>query len=328
VDTRWTLDFIQQLIANQVEESLTLEYKAANALVRDSKSRDEITKDVSAMANSAGGVIIYGLQENRNGDLRLPERIDVIDQTALSKEWLEQVISNVRPRIQELKIYSLQVHPGRGIYVVEIPQSTTAHQAADKRYYKRYNFQSVAMEDHEVRDVMGRQQHPKIVLEFKVNKFRRSDRRKLPDGSLIERVDYKLIVTAVNEGTIYATYVNCFMDVPLIWYPHPMQEVVSRYQKTKVKDGVEYLEWSQNNTIRDVIRSTLGVGVLAGEDELGPARYDPILPGLTHSWEIELNENFETEVPLDSKINWVAYADNARPIRGVINREDIEICSA
>ena len=41
--------------------------------------------------------------------------------------------------------------------VVEIPKSLTAHQARDLRYYRRYNFESVAMVDYEIRDVMNRQ---------------------------------------------------------------------------------------------------------------------------------------------------------------------------
>ena len=39
------------------------------------------------------------------------------------------------------------------IYVVDIPQSNIAHQAFDKRYYKRFNFISTPMEDYEIRDI-------------------------------------------------------------------------------------------------------------------------------------------------------------------------------
>jgi hypothetical protein len=60
---RLTIEGIQALIRSRTEESLTLEYKAAKALTATGKRdfRDEISKDVSSMANSAGGRIIYGV---------------------------------------------------------------------------------------------------------------------------------------------------------------------------------------------------------------------------------------------------------------------------
>jgi hypothetical protein len=48
------------------------------------------------------------------------------------------------------------------VYVVEIPQSTTAHQASDFRYYRRYNFEAVPMYDYEIRDVMNRRRFPAV----------------------------------------------------------------------------------------------------------------------------------------------------------------------
>jgi predicted HTH transcriptional regulator len=63
---RLTIEDINVLIRSRTEESLTLEYKAAGALALTGKRdfRDEISKDVSSMANSAGGRIIYGVSED------------------------------------------------------------------------------------------------------------------------------------------------------------------------------------------------------------------------------------------------------------------------
>ena len=68
-------EYLLSLIENKVEESLNLEYKSAKALDRTAKATSEISKDVSAMANSHGGVIIYGISEN--DELRhFPKEID------------------------------------------------------------------------------------------------------------------------------------------------------------------------------------------------------------------------------------------------------------
>ena len=71
----WTESRIQNFITNEVEESLTLEYKAAEGLGKTDYQKKEITKDVSAMANAAGGLLIYGISEHQNLDKRhLPEK--------------------------------------------------------------------------------------------------------------------------------------------------------------------------------------------------------------------------------------------------------------
>ena len=55
----------QKMVDTEIEETLTLEYKASPALTRDSKNVLELCKDVSAMANSAGGQIISALGKTR-----------------------------------------------------------------------------------------------------------------------------------------------------------------------------------------------------------------------------------------------------------------------
>jgi len=164
----WNQKRIQAYIDNFVEESLTLDYKAADALERTDRKREQITKDVSAMANSDGGILIYGLKEyGDEARKHLAETIDPIDRTQFSKETLEQVIDNIRPLIPGLIIHPVQLNnSNEAAYVVEIPRSNTAHQAKDHRYYKRHNFISVPMEDYEVRDTMNRAAVPDAQADF------------------------------------------------------------------------------------------------------------------------------------------------------------------
>lgn len=150
---------LQRLVAEGIPESLTLDYKASPALAKDSKARDELCKDVSALANSAGGQIIYGIEEKDQKPVRVDE-----GNSGITREWIEQVIdSNVQPRMLGLIITPIQLEKGHG-YVLTVPQSTSrgAHQAPDKKYYKRQNFQSVAMEDYEIRDIMRRGSSPDL----------------------------------------------------------------------------------------------------------------------------------------------------------------------
>lgn len=69
-------DDLLALVENRVPESRTLEYKQTLPSTNDSE-RKEFLADVSAMANTTGGVIIYGLTTIREGnrDTGVPESL-------------------------------------------------------------------------------------------------------------------------------------------------------------------------------------------------------------------------------------------------------------
>ncbi|MCD9015178.1 AlbA family DNA-binding domain-containing protein [Parachryseolinea silvisoli] len=55
--TDFSFDDIRSLINNEVEESIHLDFKDAAALDKSDRKKDEISKDISAFANSDGGII-------------------------------------------------------------------------------------------------------------------------------------------------------------------------------------------------------------------------------------------------------------------------------
>jgi Putative DNA-binding domain len=164
----WLEADLLSLIATAEKESLSLDYKACDALGQSDGKKNEISKDVSAFANSAGGIIIYGVLE----DGFVPTKIDNgFDRTELSKEWLEQIItSRIQRQIDGIVVHEVDLpvsSPGRVAYVVSIPQSMRApHQASDKRFYKRHNFKSAPMEEYEIRDVSRRLDRPDLNISY------------------------------------------------------------------------------------------------------------------------------------------------------------------
>lgn len=207
----WTLDKINQYIADGIEENIHLDYKGSGSIAKSGEKKKEISKDVSAFANSDGGVIIYGVREFDELDKNhLPEKIDPIDANEFSKEWLEQVInSTISPTIQNVLITPIQVgkkEDNSVIYIVEIPKSNTAHQMNDKRYYRRYNFQSIAMEDWEIKDIINRLTKTQVKLYFTCMP---------PIKFLEEHPDMPTIsidVWAYNSGNIVIKYLDCYIE--------------------------------------------------------------------------------------------------------------------
>ena len=201
----WDKLDIEQLIASQRQEDINLDYKSSDSLEKNDGKKSEITKDVSSFANSDGGVIIYGVKEYDTTDKKhLPEKIDKgVDPSEFSREWLEQVInSGIKPKINGLRIKPIPLSSKSSIYVVYIPKSMTAHQAADKRYYKRYNFQSVSMEHYEIVDIMNRSILPNLQPSFVL---------KMASG-----LDYHYVLEVYlnNEGTTVIKNFSLELNLP------------------------------------------------------------------------------------------------------------------
>jgi predicted HTH transcriptional regulator len=153
IDLPTTLAEVQALIDTQVQESLHLDYKDSRAL---GNKASEITKDVSAFANADGGAIVYGVMEPNHVPVKIDERVD---HHKLSHEWLEQIVrSRITPRMDGLRIAPIRLTTYKSIYAVHIPKSYRGpHQEMhSKRYYKRYDFSSVPMDNYEITDIRNR----------------------------------------------------------------------------------------------------------------------------------------------------------------------------
>lgn len=299
----WSQAKIQNFIDSGIEESLTLEYKSGEALGRSAHQKKEITKDVSAMANSAGGSLIYGIREFGEIEKRhLPEKVLPVNRTEFPREWIEQIINSITPRIDGIVIHSVKLDSGESdvIYVVEIPPSNTAHQANDHRYYKRYNFQSVPMEDYEVRDVMFREQTPDVEVRFLIEVRSRA----VTDESAISN-DRNLIVEARNVGSSFAQYVACLLDVPV----EILRETKS---KINLKDGGRYYRHRLFN-----LNQEFG-------DENFKANF-PLLRNMSMSWRIPLQEDLAKIESGNPELKWKVFADNALPKEGKISVSEVEI---
>jgi hypothetical protein len=204
---------LQKLITDGVAESLTLDYKASASLGKESKQRDELCKDVTAFANSAGGQIIYGIREDKN----LPTELDDGADTSITKEWIEQVIdSRVQPRIDGLVITPIKLAKGLG-FVLTIPQaaSRAPHQAPDKKYYKRQNFQSSPMEDYEIRDTLRRATTPTLQTMLSIGGNNRARLEFAPRQEISKPLTLNVLVTNRSPQPAFHTLVYLGVDVEL-----------------------------------------------------------------------------------------------------------------
>jgi len=122
-----TYDDIRAAVDQQLDEDAQLEWKGHRP--SSEGERVELGKDLAAMANSGGGLIVFGVgEETRDDGSKIPVHTDV----ALDEHAEQQVRSvawgRVRPIIAGVEIEQLENpgEPGRGVLAVWVPPSPDA----------------------------------------------------------------------------------------------------------------------------------------------------------------------------------------------------------
>lgn len=268
----WEEQHLLELIRNGEQENLHLDFKASPAIdtstnAARNKSRSELSKDVSAFANSDGGTLVYGIVEKNH----VADSLDSgYDPSVISKEWIEQVInSNIQPRISGVRIkpVPLTKSPGKVAYVVYTPRSTTAHQASDKKYYKRFNFQSVPMEDYELRDVMNRTEAPVLDLQFLLGERQEGSVQFTKTEDSI--CSPKIAVWLVNSSnSTPAEYSQCQVFLPSYISVTATTNYVSN--GSPVVQGLSFFPSASTLTLGNTVQQGLGYFEVRLDPELGP----------------------------------------------------------
>jgi hypothetical protein len=330
----------QYLLHLPVGEFDWLEAKGRQALdltlptVREADVKERLSKAVSAFANSGGRIVVLGAANPQTGWHIDDGGIDLAVKKPSTREWLEDVVPTlVDHPLPSLNVYVVQasdpnsqIHPGRGVFILDIPDSDHApHQATDNRYYARVGGKSRPIGHRMVADIFGRRQHPKIYLDFQIE-IRHYDDFPFrlpalafpghqPATESNEPRHVKLVTSARNVGRVLAQYVNAQVYIPTRLVPKTDLEHLYNARDFHDIDGQRYVVWTRLNTRRDRIEL----------HEYGPSWFDPILPSLTYDWNWELSDLFDKDPDGALKFVWEVYADNAAPQYGSCLVRDIEV---
>jgi len=146
-----TLDQVRAIVTDQIPEGVSLEYKSSSILIN--RDANAVCKTVSALANSAGGTFIIGVEMQN----LVPIRIDEGTPGHSKRDWIFQIINGgTFPAVETVEIRDLQIDTGT-IYVIDVAPSPQApHQSNDHKYYKRRGSHSEVMEHYEIEDIRNR----------------------------------------------------------------------------------------------------------------------------------------------------------------------------
>lgn len=145
---------IDQLVTNSISESKTLEFKKELKLSNDEDKR-EFLSDFSAFANTSGGDLVYGVEENDQGIAKAVPGISVsnIDKT-ISK--IENLLRDcLDPRVAGHQINHIDLKNSNIVLIITISKSwNSPHRVTFRshdKFYARNSKGKYPMDVHELR---------------------------------------------------------------------------------------------------------------------------------------------------------------------------------
>ncbi|CBW25695.1 conserved hypothetical protein [Halobacteriovorax marinus SJ] len=188
---------LKELINEVGKEDLYIDFKrvpnASEGKFCDS-CRKNLGKGLSGFANSAGGVLVFGVKEE--GDDLL---LDPINEVRSFDQKIQENINRLTSyNVPEVISKIITEGENSGYVAVLIPKSDLApHQLIqDKKYYRRSGESFKPMEHYELENMFGRAPKPVLVPDIIIER----------NGGSSTHHDYKLIFGIRNNGRLAGTY--------------------------------------------------------------------------------------------------------------------------
>ncbi len=140
------MEKIIETILNIPEETQTIEFKRLNG----DKIVSKIIQTIVAMANTDGGVIIFGVDDPKKTTLKGLDRVYGIEE---SKELYDEIFHEIKriiPPISNLKPDLYKVDDDRTIALLEIPKATESFYSIDDRVWIRLHKSNKKLTPQEV----------------------------------------------------------------------------------------------------------------------------------------------------------------------------------
>lgn len=239
---------IQKLKDAKIEESEILDYK------EEMISENDLIKHITAFSNKSGGFLIFGIKESGTGGYP----VDILGiEDNINLERLEQIIiSNIRPRIG-VQFRKIDVpNSDRIILIIRIPegQNRPYYDIRSHRYYKRYEYEAMPMDEFEIESLYQRRFFGASKLAKYVDEIILFHRSKLPEERP-ERIDGHIIITPLRiDDRIIDT--SNREQIEIIFNPNEIRLEPQRhdlYLPGFAKPSRYGIEWSDQYQINNVV---------------------------------------------------------------------------
>jgi hypothetical protein len=236
---KFTLKDINSFKLTKEKESNRREFKSGHELEKlyrkDIKKeikdnvKDNIAKDVSSFANSSGGIIVYGIQTKEDR----ADKIVTFDATQITPETLEKIIDSRIEKKVKYRIDTVEVDNDieKSIYVIIIPASADAPHMVCEKYYRRYNFKSVPMQEYEVRSLYAKREKTELGIVEPVVKIIEGQPVSHNPNQVYSAI-VSIYIMAKNMGNTIEKIYSIECTVPTMCSPKLDEDVRHEYKNT------------------------------------------------------------------------------------------------
>ncbi|MEE9442625.1 MAG: ATP-binding protein [candidate division Zixibacteria bacterium] len=160
------LSDFQELVTDKTEESITLEFKQ-EMYKKNDKGKKELLKDISAMANAYGGIIIIGISDE---DHRAKELIGVENAKDFESDINKCAKDSIKHPINHLETFITPFDDNKSFITIIVPNSSNkpfmVQHGNHWRFWKRVGTDNLPMSVQEIKDMV-------LFEEYKVDKVTR-----------------------------------------------------------------------------------------------------------------------------------------------------------
>ncbi|MFA7332155.1 MAG: ATP-binding protein [Candidatus Delongbacteria bacterium] len=164
---------ISEFVQNAQTEHLQLEFKrVADSEMKKSDDKKNFAKALSGLANSMGGIVIWGIDARKGTDgIDCAGEIIEINDVNLFVSRLNELTGEiVSPLVEGVRHKSIVMHGKSGVAASLIPESNIGPhmaKAGEDRYFKRSGDSFYKMEHFDIADMFGRRQRPDLDISIK-----------------------------------------------------------------------------------------------------------------------------------------------------------------
>jgi hypothetical protein len=167
-----TLQMIESFVDEGQEEHLSLEFKTvAGPELNAGNDRKTFAKALSGFANSAGGVIVWGIgtTKSASGNDAASSRAPILNVAMFVQRLAEFTSLYVTPSVVGVAHRQFELPNGDGFAATYVPESDAGpHMALVglDRYFKRGSVGFYPLQHFDVSDMFGRRQRPALRIEL------------------------------------------------------------------------------------------------------------------------------------------------------------------
>ncbi|WP_372669800.1 AlbA family DNA-binding domain-containing protein [Amycolatopsis kentuckyensis] len=133
---------LRRACAEGVAEDLHLDFKAEDSYTSKPAGLDELAKDVTALANAQGGLLVIGIVEDDQGNAAALKPLDITKSDDLIGKMEQGLRARVAPLYPAVAIRAVEDHdtPGRGVLLIGVPRSPLAPHAVRRTTRPEYSY--------------------------------------------------------------------------------------------------------------------------------------------------------------------------------------------